>query len=45
MDYKQITMPLIKAVQEQQQQIDSLKKQNKELLERLKKLESLLMSK
>jgi uncharacterized coiled-coil protein SlyX len=45
MDYKQITMPLIKAVQEQQQQIDSLKKQNKELLERLKKLESLLMAK
>ena len=45
MDYKQITMPLIKAVQEQQQQIDSLKKQNKELLERLKKLESLLIAK
>ncbi|MDA9593828.1 hypothetical protein N9R69_01600 [Flavobacteriaceae bacterium] len=43
--YGALRVPLIKAVQEQQQQIDYLKKQNKELLERLEKLESLLIAK
>jgi hypothetical protein len=44
-NYGRLTSVITKAIQEQQQQIDSLKKQNKELLERLEKLESLLMAK
>ena len=37
--YAEFVVPLVKAVQEQQQQIDALKLQNEKLLERLEKLE------
>ena len=43
MDYKQITMPLIKAVQEQQKSIDTLKKVNEDLVQRLEAIEKLLL--
>lgn len=42
-DYSKLTPVLIEAVKEQQAKIDQLEKQNKDLLERLKKLEELIM--
>jgi uncharacterized coiled-coil protein SlyX len=42
MDYQKITMPLIKAVQEQQEIIDSQNKTIESLIKRLEKLETLL---
>ena len=43
MDYKQITMPLIKAVQEQEKTIETLKKVNEDLVQRLEAIEKLLL--
>tara|TARA_B110000263_G_C15134148_1_gene430287 strand:- start:21 stop:308 length:288 start_codon:yes stop_codon:yes gene_type:complete len=43
MDYKQITMPLIKAVQEQQEMICSQKKTIDDLIMRLEKMEKLIL--
>ncbi|HET9825399.1 MAG TPA: tail fiber domain-containing protein, partial [Chitinophagaceae bacterium] len=40
LSYSQFVVPLVKAVQEQQQQIEELRKQNQELLVRIEKLES-----
>ena len=45
MDYQKITMPLIKAVQEQQEMIDSLKKIIEDQNKRFEKIESLLLKK
>ena len=45
MDYQKITMPLIKAVQEQQEIIDSQNKTIESLIKRLEKLETLLLKK
>jgi hypothetical protein len=45
MDYKQITMPLIKAVQEQQEMICSQKKTIDDLIMRLEKMEKLIIDK
>ena len=45
MDYQKITMPLIKAVQEQQVMIDSLKKIIEDQNKRFEKIESLLLKK
>jgi len=42
MDYQKITMPLIKAVQEQQETIDSQNKEIESLNERLEKIEKML---
>ena len=41
--YGALTIPLIKAVQEQQETINSLKKVNQELSERLKAIEKALL--
>ena len=43
MDYKQITMPLIKAVQEQEKTIETLKKVNEDLVQRIEAIEKLLL--
>ena len=45
MDYQKITMPLIKAVQEQQEMIDFLKKTIEDQNKRFEKIESLLLKK
>ena len=45
MDYQKITRPLIKAVQEQQEMIDSLKKIIEDQNKRFEKIESLLLKK
>ena len=38
--YSDFVMPMVKAIQEQQQQIEDLKRQNELLIKRLEKLES-----
>ena len=44
MDYKQITMPLIKAVQEQQETIESQYEEIRELNKRLEKIEEKILN-
>jgi hypothetical protein len=41
-NYAAMVSPIVKSIQEQQQEIDTLKKQNQELLQRLQQLEDLI---
>ena len=45
LDYSKFLVPLVKAIQEQQQQIESLKKENREIKEQLKKVLEIISTK